>query len=754
MKRLLGFLTLGLLLVACSRPVPPGAETTTQGEISSSYTVQASETALSTPQATGVTAPASAPTQTAGATPTFSTPVSIPSLGEPVLLGRGQIVDAAFAPDGAAVAIGWAHGVSLVDTASAAEWWWQPTGEPVIAVDVHPDGQSVAAALADGSILILDAADGRASRYDGARPHAYLGDIAWSPDGRTIAFQFIGPRRGDPIYLLDVATSSLGEVPGSRIDQHTVPYLAWSPDGRTITLAALGEECARVLDARTGQTVLVLRVKGACASPWDVVWSPDGRRIAVAGALVDAHSGDVIGELEGGAGDLGPGRPGWPIRFSPDGAYLAAGGQFGFPYGLSPLVVWDAVTGKQVAQFGEQGDTYDLERNKVRVALAFDGPSLFVLYEDGELARWPFGDESRDWTVLGRVPVFVARPPLGWSKDGRRFAAGSRYGGAAVWEVATGQRLASFDAPLEAPALSPGGDLLALTDREREQLVLVDLAGGNVTLRLPGAKSLPAGVAFSPDGALIAYGAGQRLVIADVVSGEQMAVLVGHPQDQMISRVTWSPDGNAMVSASGRAGDSGALAPLVLWRRDDAGTWGEVFRTETTRAGYDCCVPLALFSPAGDLVALEEFPSFEARDLGVVVYDLEAGEVVLRLSEYMLAAWVSDEVLLVSEVQRWTRLTRWNVRTGESTVGSGREMGDNVYAPGGLVYTRSNDQDPYYSRGVQVHSWDVEGAVVRDIYDGDVHQVLWSPDGRQVAALAANGVVVVWPVEYTLRDEE
>jgi len=222
----------------------------------------------------------------------------------------------------------------------------------------------------------------------------------------------------------------------------------------------------------------------------------------------------------------------------------------------------------------------------------------------------------------------------------------------------------------------------------------------------------------------------------------------------VISRVIWSPDGNALVSASGKADNSGALAPLVLWQRDREGIWGEVFRTETTRAGYNCCVPLALFSPAGDLVALEEFPSFEARDLAVVVYDLAAGEIPLRLSEYKLAAWVSGEELLVSEVQRWTRLVRWNVRTGESTVGSGREMGDNVYAPGGLVYARSNDQDPYYSRGVQVHSWDAERAIDQDIYDGDVLQILWSPDGRQVSALAANGVVVVWPVEYTLRDGE
>jgi hypothetical protein len=29
----------------------------------------------------------------------------------------------------------------------------------------------------------------------------------------------------------------------------------------------------------------------------------------------------------------------------------------------------------------------------------------------------------------------------------------------------------------------------------------------------------------------------------------------------------------------------------------------------------------------------------------------------------------------------------------------------------------------------------------------DVFQILWSPDGRLVAALASNGVIVVWPFD-------
>jgi len=75
---------------------------------------------------------------------------------------------------------------------------------------------------------------------------------------------------------------------------------------------------------------------------------------------------------------------------------------------------------------------------------------------------------------------------------------------------------------------------------------------------------------------------------------------------ELISRIIWSPDGEALVTASERKGDSAALAPLVLWERDRDGTFAEVLCTETTWAGNPCCVPLALFNPLGDLVALEQ----------------------------------------------------------------------------------------------------------------------------------------------------
>jgi hypothetical protein len=67
-------------------------------------------------------------------------------LGLPQNLGRGQIVNAAFTPDGTGVAIAWAHGVSFTAVAAAHKQWFQPLLANSVAIDKRRDGQEVAVA--------------------------------------------------------------------------------------------------------------------------------------------------------------------------------------------------------------------------------------------------------------------------------------------------------------------------------------------------------------------------------------------------------------------------------------------------------------------------------------------------------------------------------------------------------------------------------------------------------------------------------
>ena len=728
----------------------------------------ACETATPTP--TPPISPSATPEPTLQQEPTAQATTPAPdtptlTLGDPRWLGRGQIVDAAFMPEAATVAIGWANGVSLVTLEGATELWWQPASAQVIAIAIHPQGEAVAAALGDGSVMVIDAISGNAQRFEGARPNAHWGDIAWSPVGQWIAFQFIGPNRGDPIFLLNVESGSLDQVPDSQVDEGTIPWLLWSPDGRAITRSSLGDKCSQLVDVNTGEVVLSLEAAQGCYAPWVGAWPPNGSLLALAGSagvdLLDPMSWKVVRTLEGGGFGYLPGNRGAPLVFSPDGSRLASLGGLGFYGDAYSTVVWDVTTGERIVQIGrelppvyEGGEARADEdwayvqslADREPFALGFDGSNLLLLYENGELGRWAVGAEPAGEEISGQIPVVASEYPLIWSANGSKIAAHNRYGGVAVWDVETGALDATFDAPLGAPALSPDARLVALTNPETSEEVVYDLDTGEVVLTLPDSTSLPQATAFSPDGRWIAYGSRNPVLVADVASGEQAAVLAGYPDDHSITRVIWSPNGDALIAASGDPYNGTTPGLLILWEQSGDGSFEDVFQTRTTRTGYES-EPLALFNSTGNFVAFEHLPRLEAGQFKIRIYDREAGEVIRTLDEYQLAAWVADEILLASEAQYWTRLTQWNVRTGESLVGFGHESGGNVYSPDGMYYAQQNIHGPSIGRGIEIQYWKSAAVIERVMHGSEIIQIIWSPDGRRIASVAADGTIRVWPIK-------
>lgn len=225
-----------------------------------------------------------------------------------------------------------------------------PDGRTIAFVRSDPADDDAPAALATMSV------DGGSVRVRRARRHGGVGEIAWSPDGRRLAFTAeVDPPRFlvGPVDRVDARTSSdtpsprarritrtdwrwdgeghldrwshlfvVDAAPGARPRQVThgdwgVSHIAWHPDGRTIAFSAdRGDEP----DLRPRTTIWAVDVDaadgadGAAAEPREVMapggwatnpsYSPDGRWLAAIGILEpepldDLSPGVILGPADG-----------------------------------------------------------------------------------------------------------------------------------------------------------------------------------------------------------------------------------------------------------------------------------------------------------------------------------------------------------------------------------------------------------------------------------------------------------------------
>jgi WD40 repeat protein/Flp pilus assembly protein TadD len=256
----------------------------------------------------------------------------------PGMAVNGSVTDAAFAPGDRQIAVLVSRGIGKSGNLQFWDWKAGRLLRPAIempaeprALAYRPDGKQLAVICSNGTVLLLDPADGRTvrelsvgKRMDFPGDWVSNGRVRYSPDGRQLA-AWVGVARSG-VHFWDADS---GKAPFSALPEgHDI---AFSPDGRWVTMSQ------RVYEARTGKQVASLPHP---IGTFAVRFTGDGQYLVTGGAdgmarLWDWQKGQLV------CPPMFQGDELYAVNVTPDGRWVVTGGS-------KSGRVFDARTGRPI----------------------------------------------------------------------------------------------------------------------------------------------------------------------------------------------------------------------------------------------------------------------------------------------------------------------------------------------------------------------------------------------------------------------
>jgi len=308
---------------------------------------------------------------------------------------------------------------------------------------------------------------------------------------------------------------------------------ALSPDGRLLASVhgqGLETNCTlRIWDAASGAQLH--RFDGVDTPMWIVHWSPDGRWLATGGQtgaiqLWNTADWQPAQRLEGAAGYARN------LAWSPDSKLIATGDEHGV------LRIWEAASGRVLVN--EPIHTKDIE------ALAWSPDSRLIA-----TGSWDNSAQIIDPSTGKSLFRFSDKSYVScvaWSPDGKRLATGGLSNTVRLWDATSGAELRTFEGhgnSITALAWSPDGKQIASTGND-QTVRLWDVAIGKALFILDN-RGYDANLMWSPDGSQLASGADGLVRLWDAANG-QMQELRGHERQSRILIIAWSADSKQLVT--------------------------------------------------------------------------------------------------------------------------------------------------------------------------------------------------------------
>ncbi len=653
--------------------------------------------------------------------------------------GRLGAVNAiAFASDGTMLATG--GRVNLYDMMTRRSIaTFSPNSYESFCVAFSPDGTMLASGSFDNTVKLWDVAT--RTNIATLEGHTdWVKSVAFSPDGTTLASGSFD----NTVKLWDVATrTNIATLEAQGDDIYSV---AFSPDGTTLASGPGSESrLIKLWDVATRTEIATL--EGHTNAVFSVAFSPDGTTLASGSHDFTIKLWDIMAKrnIATFEGDMSVRS----VAFSPNGRLLASGAEDGTVklWDTSEWILprpWTLVKISGDNQQGVPGEAltnpYVVEVRDQYGNLLPDAQVAFtVTAGDGKLSgRFTTAGTTTDAngraqstltlgpnpgtniveasvsgikTTFNVVGIGIPMPPI----------AGGNY---QTWHLPDGAltrwgtgRISELDRGI---AFSPDGQIVAVASAIG--VWLYDVATARERALLTGHAGAVQSVAFSPDGTTLASGASDNTIkLWDIATETNVATLEGHAG---VSSIAYSPDGTTLAS--------GAWDTTVkLWDI-------ETLTNTATLEGHKSRILSVAFSPDGTTLASG------SHDFAIKLWDVATRTNIATLEGHRelvrSVAFSPDGTTLASGA--WDATVKlWDIETLTNIATLNRFLALSVaFSSDGATLVGTS---PFRTK-----LWDVETQknTATLEHTNRVASAAYSPEGMTLAVVARDGTINLWDV--------